>query len=158
MSDTSPTILGGKGLSQSPVSSQSFERNRSVSGGMIALLILLGLASRKFAWLLPSLLRKNLGDVLWATMVFALLGFVFPRLSILRVAVMAFLFTVAIEVSKFVHVPWFEAVRATVLGRLIFGYEFSWTNLGCYLLGIAFGAGWETGRNCVRLRRSEHRE
>src|SRR5438128_2482223 len=121
---------------------------------MVGLCMLLGLASRKWAWMLPGLLRKNLGDVLWATMVFFLFGFLLPRLSTLRLAGIAALFSMCIEVSKFAHAPWFDALRATVPGRLVFGYTFSWSNLVCYLVGIALGVGWEYGQAFTRLRRS----
>src|SRR5579859_4177267 len=102
------------------------DRRRPVYVALVGIVILLGLASRKFAWLLPDLLHKNTGDFLWAVMVFFLFGLLFPRLSTFRIAMLAALFSVCIEVGKFYHAPWLDAVRATVPGRLVFGYTFSW--------------------------------
>jgi hypothetical protein len=114
-------------------------RNRVAYASLVGIAIVFGLASRKFAWLLPALLHKNLGDLLWAVMVFFLFGLLFPRLSTLRVAGLAAIFSLGIEVGKFYHAPWLDTMRATTLGRLIFGYTFSWSNLVCYLIGIGIG-------------------
>ena len=80
-------------------------RRRPIYTGLVVIVIILGLASRKFAWLLPSLLHKNMGDILWAVMVFFLFGLLFPRLSTLRIATLAAFFSLAIEVAKFYHAP-----------------------------------------------------
>jgi hypothetical protein len=121
-------------------------RSRSTYAAAVAVLIVLGLASRKFARLLPGLLHKNAGDILWATMVFCALGWLFPRLSTFRLAALSALFSLGIEVGKFYHAPWLDAVRATPPGRLVFGYVFSWSNLVCYLIGVGLGAGVELWR------------
>jgi len=115
-------------------------RNRLVYAVLVLVTILLGLASRKFAWLLPALLKKNAGDILWATMVFFLVGNVRPRVSTLRAAAISEVFSVFIEFFKRFHSPLLDTVRATILGRLVFGYEFSWSNLACYTVGIMLGA------------------
>jgi len=94
-----------------------------------------GLVSRRVAFL-----PKSLGDVLWATLVFWLMGFVFPRRPVRFVALAAMAFAVGIEVLKFVEAPWLEAIRHRPGARLVFGYVFSWSNLVCYAVGIALGA------------------
>lgn len=129
-------------------------RTRLGSATAVALLIVLGLASRKFSYLLPSLLRKNMGDILWATLVFFLFGLLLPRLSTLKIAGLACLFSLCIEVSKFYHSDWFDAVRSTTLGRLVFGWVFSWSNLLCYLIGIMVGVLWEYRKNISDLPRT----
>lgn len=122
-------------------------RSRSLYAALVLVVIGLGLASRRFSWLLPTLLQKNAGDILWATMVFFGGGLLFPRVSTLRLAAFAMLFSVGIEFAKFYHAPWFDPLRATTLGRLIFGYQFSWSNLLCYLLGIGLGVVGELWRS-----------
>jgi hypothetical protein len=125
---------------------------------MVIVLIACGLASRKFGSLLPGILQKNLGDVFWAAMVFFLFGFVFPQLSIWRLAILTFIFCFCIEVSKQFHVLWFDAIRATKIGRLIFGYVFGWSNLVCYFAGVALAATVDTVWIAKRLRRSKQEE
>jgi hypothetical protein len=100
--------------------SQHYERlsarHRSVSAFMAVIVMMLGLASRKFGWLLPDIIQKNLGDVLWATMVFFLIALLLPRLSTLQLAAVTFIFCCCIEASKLFHAPWFDAIRATGIG------------------------------------------
>jgi hypothetical protein len=99
----------------------------------------LGLASRRYDALLPGLLHKNTGDVLWATLVFLLFRLLLPRQSGLQVALAAGAFCLAIEFGKLYHAPWLDSLRDTTPGRLVFGYVFSWSNLLCYLIGIGIG-------------------
>lgn len=136
----------------SPHSELAWKRSRVVSAVMVAVLIGLGLGSRKFAGVLPILLPKQLGDLLWATMAFFGTGFLFPRLSTLLIGLLAFAFSCVIEVSKFVHLGWFDRIRAMGFGRLIFGYVFSWTNLVCYFVGIVLGMILENGLSVLRRR------
>jgi hypothetical protein len=120
----------------------------------VLFLIVFGLASRMFGSLLPNILQNNLGDVLWAAMVFFLFSFLLPQLSTWRLATIAFVFSFFIEVSKLFHAPWFDALRATEIGRLIFGYVFGWSNLVYYLIGIALAATWDNLLARKRLRHS----
>lgn len=120
-------------------------RSRIVYALLTGAVIVSGLASRRFAYLLPPLLHKNAGDILWATMVFLLLAWIWPRLATIQVAEMAAGFSLVIEAAKFFRAPWLDAVRATTAGRLVFGYSFSWSNLVCYAVGIAIAAVAEIG-------------
>lgn len=121
----------------------SHSRNRPAYALLIALTILLGLASRKFSFLLPPWLAKNAGDVLYAAMVFWLAGFLFPRLSTLRAALLAALFCFGIEVLKFSQAPWLTAARHSRAGALVFGVGFHASNLICYVIGAALPAALE---------------
>lgn len=118
-------------------------RNRLTYALLIALTIPLGLASRKFSGLLPWWLAKNAGDILYATMAFWLVGFLFPRLSTLRTAVAATVFCFGIEFLKFYEAPWMVAVRDSTAGALVLGRGFHVSNLVCYLIGVALAAGIE---------------
>lgn len=123
----------------------SIERPRVLYLMLIFGVIVLGLASRRFDMLLPGWMHKNTGDVLWATMVFFLFGLLLPKWPTARIALLAAAFSVGIEFIKPYHAPWLDAVRNTILGRLIFGYVFSWSNLLCYLIGIGLGVLLERG-------------
>ncbi len=118
-------------------------RSRLTYALLIALTIPLGLASRRFSFLLPPWLAKNAGDVLYATMAFWLAGFLFPRLSTLRAALAAALFCFGIEVLKFSQAPWLVAARHSRAGALVFGVGFHASNLVCYVIGVAFAVALE---------------
>lgn len=118
-------------------------RRRSLYALLIALTISLGLASRKFSFLLPPWLAKNAGDVLYATMAFWLVGFLFPSLSARRAAPAATLFCFGIEVLKFLQVPWLVAARHSRAGTLVFGVGFHASNLVCYVIGVGLAVAIE---------------
>jgi hypothetical protein len=113
----------------------------------------LGLSSRRYPAVLPRLLATYAGDTLWALMVFLGIGMLFPRWSTLRVCVAAWVFAFAIESSQLYHSPLVDQIRHTETGRLIFGYGFLWSDLLCYVVGIALGCTLEvlvTGPNARR--------
>lgn len=107
---------------------------------LLAATIALGLTSRRYAFLLPPLLHKNLGDLLYATMIFWLAGVLFPAARGSRVCAGAFAVCAAIEFAKLIEVPWLAALRHTHGGALVLGTGFHGSNLACYALGA--GLGW----------------
>lgn len=121
----------------------------------IALLavITLGLLSRRYPDFLPAALGKYPGDALWALTVFLGFGFWFRRGPTVIVALAAFAFSAAVEVSQLYHAPWIDSVRATLPGRLIFGSGFAWSDLAAYAAGIFTGTVAEFGL----LRRSKNK-
>ncbi|HLK55451.1 MAG TPA: DUF2809 domain-containing protein [Chthonomonadaceae bacterium] len=115
-------------------------RNRLYYALLIGATILLGLASRRVDRFLPGPLHKNTGDVLWAMMAYWIIATLFARRSTLFLVSVTGAFCLFIECFKFIQAPWLDTLRATTLGRLIFGYNFSWSNLLCYAIGIGIGA------------------
>jgi hypothetical protein len=85
---------------------------------------------------LPSFIAEYAGDTLWAVMAFLGIGFVAPRWSSLRVAVVALAVSYAVELSQFHHAPWIDALRATRIGALVLGYGFLWSDIVCYTVGV----------------------
>src|SRR5206468_7779489 len=62
------------------------DRPRSLYVIAFTVVIALGLASRRYAAVIPKFIANYAGDTLWATMVFTLIGALAPRVSSLRVA------------------------------------------------------------------------
>jgi hypothetical protein len=115
-------------------------RKRAWSFAALILVILLGLASRRFPALLPEALGKYPGDALWALMVFIGWGFVFPRRSTLQIFIFALATSYGVELLKLYRAPWLDNFRASTIGHLILGSSFSWQNLIAYIIGAALGA------------------
>ena len=111
-------------------------RNRSTYALLAVLTIVIGLASRRFSALLPPWMAKNAGDVLYAVMVYWLLGLCFPLLSPARTVLAAGCFCFAIEFLKFSTAPWLAAAWHNRFGMLVFGSGFHVSNLICYALGV----------------------
>jgi len=118
-------------------------RSRLAYALLLLATIALGLASRRFSALLPPLLHKNMGDILYATMLFWLAGILFPRNAPMRLCLGAFLACAAIEFAKLIHTPWLANLRHTRAGALVLGTGFHSSNLACYALGALLGLAIE---------------
>ncbi|OAF01784.1 hypothetical protein AYJ54_04375 [Bradyrhizobium centrolobii] len=103
--------------------------------------IVCGLALRwyGFPFGLPAFIVKYGGSLLWATMVFLMVGVLVPRLTRLPIAAIATAIAVVVEFSRLVHAPWLDAFRLTTAGALLLGRFFSLWNLMAHAVGIAFG-------------------
>lgn len=120
-----------------------YSRNRLVYAALVLTVIALGLASRRFDDMLPAVMGKYSGDILWALMVYLIIGFLIPKLHITYTALAALTFSVLIEISQLYHAPWIDAIRATRFGGLVLGYGFLWSDILCYSIGIILGIALE---------------
>jgi hypothetical protein len=57
------------------------------------------IGSRAYFEILPDFISTYAGDTLWALMAFLVIGLIFPSLSTVKVAAIALLFSVGIELS-----------------------------------------------------------
>lgn len=102
--------------------------------------LILGLASRRYGSYLPPFIATYAGDTLWALLVFLGGSALMPRLRLSYRAGMAVVFAFFIELSQLYHAPWIDRLRDTTLGGLVLGFGFLWSDLLCYLVGIGMGA------------------
>jgi hypothetical protein len=109
----------------------------------VAVTIGAGLGSRACAAALPWWLAKNLGDALYATMVFWGLRVIAPGARTAGVALGATGWCFAVEASQLYRAGWLDAVRATTPGRLVLGQGFHAFDLVCYALGVGLAVGLE---------------
>jgi glycopeptide antibiotics resistance protein len=105
-----------------------------------AVTVLCGILSRSGLIELPVFVSTYAGDTLWPLMVFWCFCIFRPRWKIWKISLAAILFSFAIEFSQFYHAPWIDALRNTIIGGLILGFGFKFSDLICYLVGILFGA------------------
>lgn len=117
----------------------SYKRNRLLYAILTIIVVILGLASRKIAFSLPTLVNAYLGDALWALMIFIGFGFLFHKMETKKVALLSLLFCYGIEISQLYHAEWIDSIRATTLGGLVLGYGFLWSDLLAYTMGIGIG-------------------
>lgn len=110
---------------------------------MIALASALGIGSRQYAHSLPHFIAAYAGDTLWALAAFLGFGLILRRQSTWRVALFAMTFSILIEVSQLYHAPWLDSIRHTILGGLILGFGFLWSDLACYAVGVGLGVAIE---------------
>ena len=114
------------------------KRNRLLYLILTIIVMVLGLLSRKISGL-PKIIELYSGDILWALMVFLLFAFLFNKKSTIFIISWAIICSYSIEISQLYHAPWIDAIRNTVLGGLILGFGFLWSDLVCYTIGIIIG-------------------
>lgn len=119
------------------------KRNRVRYALAAVAVVAAGLMSRR--WAGPSPWAQAPGDVLWATLVFVLVGFARPAWSTGKTAAVALAVAFAVEASQAVHLPGLDAVRQTLPGRLVLGTSFYAPDLLAYAVGVGLGALAEIG-------------
>jgi hypothetical protein len=127
-------------------------RTSLVRAALALAVIVCGLSLRWYGFPLglPAFVVKYGGSLLWATMVFLLVGVLLPRLTRRQLAVIAVAIAIVVEFSRLVHTPWLDAFRLTTAGALLLGRIFSLWNLVAYAVGIVFGVWID---RLVQLRR-----
>lgn len=125
-----------------PVNTIAPRRKMLIRAGLALVMIACGLSLRLYGFPLglPAFVVKYGGSLLWATMVFLLVGVLLPRLTPSQLAAIALVIAVVVEFSRLVHTPWLDAFRLTTAGALLLGRIFSLWNLVAYAAGIAIGA------------------
>ena len=133
-------------------------RQRSLIRAALALVVIVcGLSLRWYGFPLglPAFVVKYGGSLLWATMVFLLVGALLPRLTRTQIAAIAMAIAIVVEFSRLMHTPWLDAFRLTTAGALLLGRILSLWNVLAYLIGIVVGV-WLDGfvaRNRILPRR-----
>lgn len=115
----------------------SLRRPRLLYLLVASLVVVAGLASRRYSFALPAFLAEYAGDTLWAAMVFVMIGVLASDWTSARVAVATMLVSYGVEVSQLYHASWIEGIRNTRLGGLALGYGFLWSDIACYTVGVA---------------------
>jgi hypothetical protein len=101
---------------------------------LIIITIIIGLLSRHYTFV-----PLFIGDVLWATMVYFIIRFLFIHKRVKFVVIASLAFSYAIEFSQLYSAPWIEELRKTLFGKLVLGSVFNWGDLLSYTLGIIIG-------------------
>lgn len=127
-------------------------RNRVVYLILIIIVMILGLLSRKLDGI-PKIISLYAGDILWALMIFLIIKFIFNNKSTLFNIFIAIIFSYGIEISQLYHAPWIDSIRNTILGGLILGFGFLWSDLICYTIGIFIGGIIEDILRRVKIKK-----
>ena len=97
----------------------------------IALLIVLGLSSRKVAFL-----PDETGDGLWAMALFCFLRFIFVKNKLKHIAIVTLVISFLVEFSQLIRWEWLIAIRSTFIGHMLLGQGFVWWDLLAYSVGV----------------------
>jgi hypothetical protein len=112
-----------------------------IRAALALVVIACGLALRWYGFPLglPAFIVKYGGSLLWATMVFLLVGVLLPRLTRMQIAGIAAAIAIVVELSRLVHTPGLDAFRLTTAGALLLGRIFSLWNIVAYIIGVVVG-------------------
>ena len=113
----------------------------------------LGLLVRWPSLELPREVAKYGGSILWAAMVYFLLRAMVLRWSMAMALAVAAVLVALGEATQMISIPWFDALRATTLGHLVFGRTFALEDIAAYWIGILVAAVGEWGLERIRARR-----
>ena len=136
-------------------------RRRSLTRAALALVVIAcGLSLRWYGFPLdlPAFVVKYGGSLLWATMVYALLVALQPRLSWRRLGLLAFAVAVIVEAIRLIHTPWLDGFRLTLTGALLLGRIFSLWNIVAYAAGILLGVGIDRAITAYAAARAPSRQ
>ncbi|MEQ9486808.1 ribosomal maturation YjgA family protein [Coleofasciculus sp. F4-SAH-05] len=103
----------------------------------------------------PEWLNDRLGSFAYEIFWILLVGLFFPKASPLWTAVGVFLVTCLLEVLQLWQPPFLQAIRATLLGRVILGNTFTWSDFPAYFIGSFLG--WVWMRSAWLYSRQSHR-
>jgi hypothetical protein len=109
-------------------------KTRTVYFVLIVLTIIAGLLSRHIAGI-----PLFIGDILWATMIYFMVRFLFMSKPARFIIIASLIFCYAIEFGQLYQAPWINNIRHTVIGGLVLGEVFLWSDLLCYTVGIGIG-------------------
>ena len=116
----------------------SFIRKRIIYLLLTLVVMCLGLSSRRYTEYLPSFIANYAGDTLWSTMVYLGISFLFNKLSIRKVTIISLIFSYTIEISQLYQASWINEIRSTLLGSLILGHGFLFSDLIYYTILLVY--------------------
>lgn len=98
--------------------------------------IVIGLLSRRMPFI-----PDGVGDALWAVMVLCALRILFAKCRLLWVSVAALVVSYCVELSQLWHTEWLDSFRSTIVGHLLLGQGFLWSDLLAYTVGVVIAYG-----------------
>ena len=107
-------------------------KTRLIYIGAIAVLIVIGLLSRKV-----SFVPQCFGDALWAVVMYCCWRIVLVKRPPYVAAAFALVTSFAVEFSQLIKWRWLVELRSTKIGHLLLGQGFLWSDLIAYTVGIA---------------------
>lgn len=112
-------------------------------GLFISLIIVVPLGyALRFAGLLPEWLNDALGSVFYEVFWILLVVGIAPRTSPVWAAIGVCLVTCVLELLQLWQPVWLQSIRATLVGRLVLGNTFTWTDFPAYFIGSGLGWIW----------------
>jgi len=107
---------------------------RRTAGLLLAVTIPTGILWRMAPW--PYLLWKYGGSILWTVALYLALILLFPRMRPAAAALTGAVIALAVELSRLLHTPAYDAFKASLSGRLLIGRFFSIYDIAAYWVAL----------------------
>jgi len=101
----------------------------------IIIIIPLGLVSKFYKGPLDEWLNNYSGGIFYEIFWILLVILINPKIKPSIATIWVFMITALLEVMQLWHPPFLEAIRATLIGRLLIGTTFDWWDFPHYILG-----------------------
>ena len=109
-------------------------KSRLTYFSLIVITVIVGLLSRHV-----NGVPLFIGDILWGLMVYFIVRSIFFNKTVKWAAAVSLLFSYGIEFSQLCQDDWLNNIRHTVIGVLVLGATFLWSDMLCYTVGIGIG-------------------
>jgi Protein of unknown function (DUF2809) len=96
----------------------------------------------RFSPSLPEYICDLGGSIAYQIFWICLVLFIYPPANRRLTAIWVGLGSCAIEFLQLYQPPWLQVIRATLLGRLVLGSTFLWSDLPVYWIGVYLGWLW----------------
>lgn len=116
-----------------------YNRNKIKYSILMFIVIIIGLGSRILRNDFPGIITEYAGDILWGMMVYLGFCILFTKKSIKIITINSICFAYLIEISQLYQAEWINLIRKNIIGGLILGYSFLWSDIICYSIGIVLG-------------------
>ncbi len=67
------------------------------------------------------------------------LAFIFNKWSVMNLWIFTVQISFMVEISQLYQADWINSIRSTLLGALLLGHGFLWSDFACYALGATMG-------------------
>jgi hypothetical protein len=105
----------------------------------VAITMFVGFMSRRLTTG-GDFIHDYVGDAIWAGMIYFGFRFLLPSAKLMSAVIAALTFCYAIEISQLNQSEWLNSLRHTILGGLILGFGFLWSDFLMYTIGIGLAA------------------
>ena len=112
---------------------------RRIVFGMLIAITLLGFATKFYQGSLQFWLNNSFSSIFYEMFWIFLVALIWPRFSPGWVAFWVFAVTSALEFMQLWKPPFLQAIRATLIGRLLLGTSFVWSDFLYYAIGCTLG-------------------
>ncbi len=84
----------------------------------------------------PTIIANYAGDTLWAMCLMLMARVVWPAGNLAVCVFKMAVFCLLIELSQLYQAVWLDRIRHTLPGSLLLGFQFAWSDLVCYAMGL----------------------